>query len=129
VSPSILAEADDGTSPPGCPQAQDFVPIRRRRRWMVLVLLAALPVALAASWIHGPLSVFITVGWMGAFLLASSLHALTLCPRCDNRCFIRGAWLNPWATRCLHCRMRLYWSDAELDFSGSTRPDPPTRPG
>jgi hypothetical protein len=128
VSPSILAEVDDGNTRPKLPETRGFVSIRRGRRWMVLVLLSAVPVVVAASSIQERLSVFISVGWLAAFLLVSSLHALALCPRCGHRCFILSPRLNPWATRCLHCRTRLYWSDAELDVTESASLGSLTKP-
>jgi len=49
MSPSILAEGADGNTPPQAPEAHEFLSIRRSRRWMMLVLLGGLPVAVAAS--------------------------------------------------------------------------------
>jgi len=126
VSPSILADAADGNAPPKAPEARKFLSIRRGRRWAALVLPAALAVAVAASFLQQRLFAFIGVGSLGAILLVSSLHALTRCSRCGNRCFMLGPRLNPWATRCLHCRTRLYWSDAELDLRGAAHLAPPS---
>ena len=92
-----------------------FWAIRRRRAWMWLLFLTALPAIAVGTWIHPRLEVVVAVGWVLAWVAASVLHGWSRCPRCGKRCFLQWPqWQNPWSGRCLHCDTRLYWSDSDL---------------
>lgn len=89
-----------------------FRRIQSRRRAVWIVWLTFLPAfGLFYHCVGSPL----VIGWTTAFFVSGIIQQLSRCPRCGNRCFWKGwFWKNTWAPRCLHCRVRLDWSDTEL---------------
>jgi hypothetical protein len=60
-------------------------------------------------------TVVVALAWMVAFVVAGAVHGSSKCPRCGARCFQGGFWHNSWSSSCLHCGVRLYWNDRELE--------------
>jgi hypothetical protein len=88
----------------------------RRRKWFFLFPLAALIIGTllilsiwavfgeeAAGSIVAPYALItcFTFGLLGWRLISSR------CPRCGDTFFFRTAYANPFATRCLHCKLPL----------------------
>jgi hypothetical protein len=94
-----------------------FRSVRRRRRWVWLIVLSYLPVGAGVFLIGPDLGIAVAVVWMIALCAAAALHSVTRCPRCGRRCFHSNSWHNQLALRCLHCRTRLYWRDKELSVT------------
>jgi hypothetical protein len=109
--------------PPAPSEMDGFWSIRRRRMWVWLLFLTYLPgaglsmIVLGRLGVPGRFAVAVPLAWMAAFGVAGALHGWSRCPRCGERCFQRALWSNPWASRCLHCGTRLYWTSEELDRS------------
>lgn len=55
----------------------------------------------APQWIAGM--------WLGAFAVAGVYRSLFRCPRCRRRFFCSWWYSNPYARKCVHCRLRR-WS-------------------
>jgi len=108
-----------------------FQSLKRRRRWLWGLLLTYLPGAgglAALSLRYGvprKYEMVAPIAWMIAMSIAGIRHGYFRCPRCGKRCFQRGFFHNAWASRCLHCNMRLYWSGQELVSVSKGLPFPP----
>jgi hypothetical protein len=91
-------------------EAKAFRLIRFRRRVVFGALLAAVLFFTSVPPGGGPF-----IAGLAAFFVVTAALQMSRCPRCDRRCFWkRWYWTNVLTTRCLHCGVRLYWSDAEL---------------
>ncbi len=109
--------------PPAPSEMEGFWSVRRRRRWVWLLLLGYVPAVSATMAVHEVLGRVVAVGGMMAFLVAAVLHARSRCPRCGGACFQDELWPNPWVRRCLQCRTRLYWSDEHLGVTTQVNND------
>jgi len=114
--------------PPRPEELSGFRTIRFRRRLFWGLFLGWIPGGTFLSTTFGPTG---PTAWMAAFLLAGMVLNLSRCPRCRQRCFIKG-WVSsgPFDHRCSHCRVSLYWDRAHLDgragvsqIGGSKRED------
>ena len=98
-----------------------FRRIRSLRRLFWFLWAAYIPVAggtmivLMRLGVPENAAVMVAVAWLGAFAVVGILHGLSKCPRCKESCFRRALWSNPWATRCMHCGVRLYWDEHDLE--------------
>jgi hypothetical protein len=96
-------------------EIEAFRGIARRRRWVWGLFLIFMPIAVPAQLLSETVAELLVGGWAVAFAVATGIHGLSHCPRCGKRCFMKAPWSsNPWASKCLHCRIKLYWTAAEL---------------
>jgi hypothetical protein len=73
-------------------------------RWMVLGLsIVCLFLMAIISGAAGSAFEFVGVGGVLAFVVISLKFVLTECPRCRESACCKGFWMNPYATRCVHC--------------------------
>ena len=88
--------------------------IRRRALWLFLSVLL-LPItfftyAIADSAGKAPWSetthTVILFGLMGLLIFSNLIYVTSTCPRCRKGFFVRGAYGNAFARRCLNCRLR-----------------------
>jgi len=109
-----------GSEEPRPSEVPAFQSIKRLRRWLWGLFLTYLPGAgglAALSLRHGvprEYEMVAPIAWMIAMAIVGIRHGYFRCPRCGKRCFKRGWFHNAWASRCLHCNVRLYWTDEEL---------------
>ena len=85
-----------------------FARVRRLRRWLIVTFLAYLPVAVLSGVLSKHLMIWVAVSVGVLFVVNSFRHSWSRCPLCQQRCFQRGLWHNPWAGQCLHCGAELY---------------------
>ena len=99
-------------TPAGNEAGEDFGPglskLRRRRRFLWLVLIAYLPAMWSAQRItrsfQGALPVFAV--WLLVLILAAAVSALARCPRCGNYFHVNGMALL-YLRKCLHCQLHI----------------------
>jgi hypothetical protein len=102
-------------------EREAFRRIRSRRRWAWLLFVGYLPVAGGATIllmkmaIPDSVAIGVAIGWTVACGVARASYERSRCPRCTKRCLQGGPWRSPWAGRCAHCGVRLFWTDVELD--------------
>ena len=96
-------------------EIEAFRSIARRRRSVWGLFLIFMPIAIPAQLLSETVPELVVGGWAVAVAVATGIHGLSRCPRCGERCFMKAPWSsNPWAGRCLHCRIKLYWTEEEL---------------
>lgn len=85
-----------------------LVRIRRRRRFLWLVLIIYLPAMWTTQQItrsfQGSLPVFF--GWFLLLLVAAAVSAAARCPRCGNYFHVNGMVLL-YLRKCLHCQLHI----------------------
>src|SRR5215203_5743947 len=82
--------------------------IRIRRRCVWIVFLLFIPVCLLAVRLFGEKAgPYAALFWMAVFAAIVLRVDLSKCPRCGNRFHATEFWHNPWARKCMHCRLRL----------------------
>jgi hypothetical protein len=91
---------------------------RRRRNIFWLVWVTYVPGVLALglplrSLLSSDIPIYVVaVAWMIAFVVSGNWMTMWKCPRC-RQAFFRTFWGgNPLATRCVHCRLPKWTSDA-----------------
>jgi len=82
------------------------------------LFLTFVPCSLLAAVINQTLGLVVAIGLMSTFAILGAVLTWSRCPRCGEFCFKKFktllVWSNSWARRCMHCKIRLYWSDDEL---------------
>src|SRR5262245_26733337 len=87
---------------------------RRRRKLFAFVFIGYMPavgaVAFLESWIfHRQSFAFVLAfGWMAAFLVSGIRLNTWRCPRCGKWFFATWSYNNPFARRCVHCKLPKY---------------------
>jgi hypothetical protein len=82
--------------------------IRVRRRCLWIVFLLYIPVCLLAVRLFGEnAGLYSALFCMLVFMVAVLRVDFSRCPRCGNRFHATDFWHNPWARKCMHCRLRL----------------------
>jgi hypothetical protein len=89
----------------------DWTEYRRKRNLFWLVLVSYVPgvlvFGLSLQWLLGSeLPIYFVAGaWMIAFIVTASRMTAWRCPRC-GKSFFRTFWgQNPFALKCVHCRL------------------------
>jgi hypothetical protein len=127
-------------NPPRACEVEGFRTIRRRRRWFWGLLLTYMPAGILALRSGWDLAVPLPFAWFLAAAVSGYVLYRSRCPRCSNRAFLIQ-WVLPrrlrflqrlgfgryasnslFATRCLHCRARLYWPEQDLVDAETTTP-------
>jgi hypothetical protein len=104
------------------------------------LLLTYMPAAFVAFGSGWDLAVLLPFAWLLAVAVSAHVLYRSRCPRCSNRAFLiqwvlprrlrflqrlgfnRNASNSLFATRCLHCRARLYWPEQDLVDAETTTP-------
>ena len=83
--------------------------IRRRRRYMWVLLLGFLPFGVLVSLlpISDSLVPWLAFGWLGVFAIASIRSNLSKCPRCGRNYHQFMIVFIPWSNKCGSCGLAL----------------------
>jgi len=91
-----------------------WIEYRRRRKLFAFVFIGYMPVVSAAAFIEGRIfhtQIFaftLAFGWMAFFLMSGIRLNTWPCPRCGEWFFATWWYNNPFARRCVHCKLPKY---------------------